>query len=116
MWKNGFESLAVQTANAMQPPGFTTRRISRIAAEGSGNSMMPSLQTTTSNVSDWNGNAAPIHWVNSIFASSRLRASFRDARTISTTASVQTTDPDGPTASAIVIEGSPEPPATSSTE
>src|SRR6266516_7904433 len=51
-----------------------------------------------------------------MFATPRRFASLSAAATISATASVQVTVPVAPTLSAIVSEGSPGPPATSSTD
>src|ERR1043165_4103668 len=51
-----------------------------------------------------------------MFFNPRRFASRRAPSTISAIASVHVTDPFGPTLSAIVIDGSPAPPATSSTD
>src|SRR5207253_5776476 len=94
---------------------FVTRNISRKAAKGSGKNIIPSLQTTASNELFSNGRESAAHCSNATFVSSRRWASLSAAATISGATSVQVTEPVGPTVSAIVKEGSPAPPATSST-
>lgn len=114
--EKGLSSILLQTASDIDPPRFVTLNISRNAARGSGKNMTPSLQTTASNDSVLNGNESAGHCWNETFPSLRRCPSVLDAATISATASVQTTQPIDPTTSAIVNDGSPEPPATSSTE
>src|SRR5437588_324972 len=89
--------------------------MSRRATSGSGKNIAPNRHTAASNESSPNGSASASHWRNLTFVSARRRASPLAAMTISATASVHVTDPDGPTASAIVSAGSPRPLAPSCT-
>src|SRR5229473_287367 len=114
--KNGLSSLFSHTASATAPPGFVTRNISRRAADGSGKNITPSRLIRTSNELSPNGRASAIQWRKLTFVMPRRCASRSAASTISATASVHITEPVGPTFSAIVKEGSPGPPATSSTD